>query len=111
MITLTILLPTRALLTPLLPEKNEQITKALDNQNTTKNFNMESTSPDLHKNSKKLPQTSESPPEPQNDGNHVKNKTREIVTSLLTNQKEFNEKTENKQAKIIEEHKKISGEI
>ena len=62
MITLTILLPTRALLTPLLPEKNKQITKAADNQNTTKNLNMESTSPGLNKNSKKLPQTFESPP-------------------------------------------------
>ena len=62
MITLTILLPIRARLTPLLPEKNKQITKAADNQETTKSLNMESTSPGSKKNSKKLPQTFESPP-------------------------------------------------
>ena len=68
------------------------------------------TSPCLHKNSN-LPQAFESPSEPQTDRNHNKNQIKEIVASLPTIQKEFNDKIEKEQAKITEELKNLWEDI
>ena len=73
MITSTISLPTKAL-TPPLPEENEEIITITNNQNTTKNLNMETTESCLRKSSN-LPQTFESLSEPQTEKIHDKKPT------------------------------------